>query len=214
MRPWRGNCVWQIVYPIAMYYVIYNILYTLFRYLFRESESALFCLGLASMLTIPFLYSVYKRAPVLRPAKWFERQTIVKELLYILSIIIFGIVLNIIISHTPLAEQSAQFAKANATLLSGNLVTKVYANCICIPILEEIVYRGIVCGQLQIWTNQTAAVVISAFLFGIMHFNLVQFLYGFLVGLVLSYVYTKTNKLWVVILAHSLTNLIVVIFHV
>ena len=54
-------------------------------------------------------------------------------------------------------------------------------------------------------------IIISAFCFGIMHFNVVQFLYGFLVGLAIATVYIKTRKLWVVIVAHGLTNFIVVI---
>ena len=55
------------------------------------------------------------------------------------------------------------------------------------------------------------AVIISAFLFGIMHFNVVQFLYGFLVGMAISAVYVKTSRLWVVMVAHGLTNFVVVL---
>ena len=106
---------------------------------------------------------------------------------------------------------SSGYAQANATLYAGGLLTKIFANCISIPILEELVYRGIVCGQLSLWYDEKIAVIISAFCFGIMHFNVVQFLYGFLVGLAIATVYIKTRKLWVVIVAHGLTNFIVVI---
>lgn len=214
MMRWKGNRVWQIIYPIAMYYVCYNLFYTLLRHLFRGTGSALLWLGVASLLTIPFLYSMYKKAPIVRPKKWFEKDKIGKELLYVLFIIALGIILNLIISHTSLAQQSSQFAEANKTLFSGGLYTKIFANCICIPILEEIVYRGIVCGQLKLWYSPAVAIVLSALLFGAMHFNLIQLLYAFLVGLALSYAYVKTDKLWVVILAHGLTNLAVVLFHV
>lgn len=122
-----------------------------------------------------------------------------------------GLILNFIISHTPLVAYSSGYAQANATLYAGGLLTKIFANCISIPILEELVYRGIVCGQLSLWYDEKIAVIISAFCFGIMHFNVVQFLYGFLVGLAIATVYIKTRKLWVVIVAHGLTNFIVVI---
>ena len=77
--------------------------------------------------------------------------------------------------------------------------------------MEELLYRGIVLGQLLLWMKPAAAVLISAILFGIFHFNVVQFLYAFLVGLLIGAVYVKTGRLFLCMLGHGLTNLMVLL---
>ncbi len=111
----------------------------------------------------------------MRAEKVWDKETFPRECLYILGVVALGLILNFIISHTPLVAYSSGYAQANATLYAGGLLTKIFANCISIPILEELVYRGIVCGQLSLWYDEKIAVIISAFCFGIMHFNVVQF---------------------------------------
>lgn len=206
------NRIWQIVYPLGAYYALYSVLYTVFKKIFANVASPLFWLGVASALTIPFIYGIYKQMPIIRNPHPFDKDVIMKEILYILGIVTLGVLLNVVITHTPLMEQSEGFAKANEVFQADSLLTKVFTNCICIPILEELVYRGIIAGQLLVWRGTVVAMMISSLLFGAMHFNLVQFLYAFLVGLALAYVYTKTNKLWIVIIAHGLTNFAVVMW--
>ncbi|MDD6193941.1 MAG: type II CAAX endopeptidase family protein [Lachnospiraceae bacterium] len=213
-KKFHGNRIWQIVYPLGAYYALYSVLYTVFKKVFAGVGSPLLWLGVASALTIPFIYGIYKQMPVVRSQKQFDKDTIVHESLYILGIVALGVLLNVVITHTPLMEQSAGFAQANEVFQVDSLLTKVFTNCICIPILEEIVYRGIIAGQLMVWRGPVVAIILSSLLFGAMHFNMVQFLYAFLVGLALAYVYTKTNKLWVVIAAHGLTNLAVVLWQI
>ena len=93
----------------------------------------------------------------MRAEKLWDAQTLPKECLYILGIVALGLILNFIISHTPLVAYSSGYAQANATLYAGGLLTKIFANCISIPILEELVYRGIVCGQLSLWYDEKIA---------------------------------------------------------
>ena len=52
---------------------------------------------------------------------------------------------------------------------------------------------------------------LSAFLFGIMHFNVVQFLYGFVMGLALGYIYVRYRRLWIPMVAHGLVNFVVIL---
>ena len=66
----------------------------------------------------------------------------------ILLTVAVGILLNILISNTPLADLSVGYQEANSTLFSGGLLIKIVGNALLIPMLEEVVYREIVCGQL------------------------------------------------------------------
>lgn len=212
MNKLKTNRFWQIVYPILLYYLIYNLLDIVFLMFLGDSVSKLFCLMLSALCTIPFIYKVYATLPIVRAVKWFDKETIGKELVYIGAIVAIGVLLNVIFTMTGLVEWSADYERANATLYSGTILVKILANAIVIPFLEELLYRGIICGQLNLWYGSLPAIVISAICFGIMHFNMIQFLYAMIVGLALAWAYTRTKKLWVVFVAHGLTNLVVILY--
>lgn len=74
------------------------------------------------------------------------------------------------------------------------------------PIMEEIIFRGLVLRHLQPY-GKNFAIVMSAFLFGIFHGNLVQMPYAFLVGLVMGYVAVEYNIVWAMVL-HMINNLV------
>ena len=72
---------------------------------------------------------------------------------------------------------------------------------------EEFAFRGVVLGLLRPY-GQTFAVVASAFVFGIMHGNIVQIPFAFAGGLVFGFVVVRTGSLWPGILMHFLNNLL------
>lgn len=77
------------------------------------------------------------------------------------------------------------------------------------PIFEEILFRGIILkGMLNNKMNPYWAIVISAFIFGAIHFYPWQFLGAFLLGLVLGLVYYKTKSLLLPVLMHAFNNFI------
>lgn len=75
------------------------------------------------------------------------------------------------------------------------------------PILEELVFRKILCRHL-LPLGEGYAIILSSVIFGLCHGNLFQFFYAFGVGLILSLVYVKTGKLLHTILFHFIINLI------
>ena len=210
MKKLRTNRIWQIAYPIVAYYLLYHCFHILFLMLFGKWLGTLECLALSSGVTLLVVWNIYRSLPVVKGERTRDRVLIGKEIGAIAAVVVFGILLNIIISNTPLAEISQGYREANAALFSGSFWIKVLANGILIPVLEEVVYRGIVCSQLDLWYGRKISVAASAFLFGIMHFNVVQFLYAFLMGLALGYVYTAYKKLWIPIAAHGIINIVVV----
>ncbi len=203
--------VFQILYPLALYYVVYHLIYYILRMMVGVSIGSLWCLGIAAIITIIPMYSVYKALPIVRAKSFFDRSQIGKEILGILLIVILGIALNVLLTQTGFTNDSS-FQTANATLSAGDLFTRILVTAIVIPILEEMTFRGCVCGQLFVWSNTAVAVIISAVLFGIFHSNIVQAVYGCLMGIALGIFYCKTNKLWPVVMAHGLTNLVVILY--
>lgn len=81
--------------------------------------------------------------------------------------------------------------------------------CIAIlaPITEEILCRGLILRTLMPY-GKRFAIVASAFLFGMLHGNILQIPFAFLVGLVLGYVAAEYSIAWAMVL-HMINNLVV-----
>ncbi len=79
-------------------------------------------------------------------------------------------------------------------------------------LVEEFALRGIVLGSLRRFGNMFA-VVISAILFGLMHGNLVQGIFAFILGIALGICVIMTDSLWPAIIAHFLNNLMATILN-
>lgn len=91
--------------------------------------------------------------------------------------------------------------------VSSENVAMIITTCICAPILEEILFRGIIMkGLLNKGAKPNVAIAVSAFVFGFVHFYPWQFVGAFLLGLVLGVVYYKTKSLLLPILLHAFNN--------
>ena len=78
------------------------------------------------------------------------------------------------------------------------------------PILEEIVFRQVIFGYLTKRFSTWVAALISASLFSLAHMEIEHFLLYAGIGLVFTYLYDRTKRISVPILAHILMNAFVV----
>lgn len=72
-------------------------------------------------------------------------------------------------------------------------------------LLEEMVFRGFVLQGMR-GMGDPAAILFSALLFGLMHTNMLQLPFAFLLGLVMGFLVIKTGNIWVAIVIHFLNN--------
>lgn len=77
---------------------------------------------------------------------------------------------------------------------------------VCAPVLEEILFRGLIFESCRERFGSGAAVLVSALLFGLVHGVPVQIINAFVVGLIFGYVYLRTGSLLSVILLHVVNN--------
>lgn len=87
-------------------------------------------------------------------------------------------------------------------------VTSFLQVCVIAPFIEEVLMRGFVMGGLKSTYGAGTALLVSALLFALLHFNMVQTLSAFVCGVVLGIVYLKTDAIFCCILAHCGYNLI------
>ncbi|MBO4688435.1 MAG: CPBP family intramembrane metalloprotease [Clostridiales bacterium] len=92
------------------------------------------------------------------------------------------------------------------TASQADLYMYVFALCILIPILEEIIFRGCVMEGMLELGHPYVAIVLSALYFGLMHGQIIQICYAFLSGIVLGIIYYSTKNIVMTILAHSVFN--------
>ena len=71
---------------------------------------------------------------------------------------------------------------------------------------EEIVFRGVVYGGYRRGGNKFWAVILSGFMFGIMHMNLNQALYAFAIGILLALLLEATDCIVTTMLFHFIYN--------
>ena len=74
------------------------------------------------------------------------------------------------------------------------------------PLAEELVFRGIFYRLLRKYLPVMAAVFVSALMFGIFHGNLVQMVYGTIMGIIMALLYEKYQTLIAPVLFHSAAN--------
>jgi membrane protease YdiL (CAAX protease family) len=79
------------------------------------------------------------------------------------------------------------------------------------PVIEELIFRGLILHGLRKNYTTTTAVVVSAILFSLFHLNPWQMPATFVLGLLLGWLMMRTNSIFLAILGHSLNNLIVLL---
>lgn len=206
----RFNRAWQILYPLAVYFFLYNIISAVISPYLADTIGQLGCLLISGMVTIIPIFLIYQKLPIVKPEKLISKDTIVSEIIYCILVIAFAIALNVLLTRSGIVTRSEGFAETQQELTDGIFPIKILCNCIVIPVLEELLYRGIIAGQLKLWYGSVVSTILSALFFGMFHFNIVQFLYAFIVGIALGLVYNKTQKLHLCMLIHGIINLIVV----
>lgn len=74
------------------------------------------------------------------------------------------------------------------------------------PMVEEMVFRGVIYNRIQKFFGVFKAVVFSALLFGLFHGNLLQFLYGTAMGIVMAVCYECAGCFAAPVLVHISAN--------
>lgn len=124
--------------------------------------------------------------------------------------LLFAITANLglsrLISLIPKGESMKQYEETSSFLMSGSLGIQLLTIAILVPVVEEVIYRGLVYGRVLRYLMPMHAMLFSAGVFAIFHFNLVQGIYAFILGVSLAYVYNKYQNLTYCILMHGVAN--------
>ena len=151
----------------------------------------------------------------LNPSKPFEnRQKWYIFLFWALTGGLCAAVLTWVFNRTGLVNAPSYQEAAKGLLgASSHISVLVLMYCLMTPVAEEIIFRFLIYGYIFKKTGSgILSVVATALLFGLYHLNPVQMLYGFLMGLVITYGYHHRRNLLIPILAHSAANAVALMF--
>lgn len=117
---------------------------------------------------------------------------------------------NIVVSMLQTRFQNVfPFVQPEIELPNGYLgfLISVLSVAVAPALIEEFLFRGVIMGSLLKF-GKPLAIFTSAFLFGLVHGNLIQIPFAFMVGLVLGAMVVETDSIWTGIIIHFLNNFI------
>lgn len=119
--------------------------------------------------------------------------------------------MNGILTLLELYKYSPTFQEISAIQFDIPIWLGILSYGILAPLGEEVVFRGVIYGQLRKFGNVPLAVLLSGLIFGLFHGNLVQFVYAAVIGILLAIVYELYGTILAPMIFHGIANLFVYI---
>lgn len=89
----------------------------------------------------------------------------------------------------------------------GEYIGMLIGSCCVAGFAEELLFRGVIQSGFKKWGIKVA-VGFSALIFMIMHGSVLQTVHQFIIGVVIGYIFYKTNNLWIGVIIHFFNNFI------
>ena len=122
------------------------------------------------------------------------------------------VVFNHLLMYSGLYDLlSSSFEPVADLLYSGSLLMEIIAVGILTPVVEELIFRGLIYRRLRWALEAKWAAVVSALIFAVFHGNLLQGIYAFAIGLLLAFVCERYHHIMAPICIHVGANVISVL---
>ena len=215
--------VWDCIYPVATYLLITSLVFLLPTFLGKadtlppvlDFNNAIIINSIAAIILI-FIWvgiiCISKTSEKKEPIKMAALvSTELKDYIFIAWLAIsLGTCLSIAVSIFGISAEDEAFKQVSELIESQPFWFKIASVGIIIPIQEELMYRGLIYKNIEQRYNHIKAAVISSTVFAVMHMNLSQGIYAFLMGFVLAFIYQKTKNIYACITFHCSANIFAV----
>lgn len=193
--------------PLFIAYILMTIAPDLTKNML-SSMNAIYLLSYGSMylIALPLSYLIVKNEKPLPAAESIKYTPL--QLLQI-SVTTLGISygLNYFTSilQTLFPFLQDNYESAMDTMYDSSMLLTFFFVVVMAPIMEEIVFRGIILSRLRGFGDKFAVVACGIF-FGLWHCMFTQFFYAAAIGMVLAYVTLRTGNLKLAMFLHFLNN--------
>lgn len=120
-----------------------------------------------------------------------------------------SITLNLLAQFGQVALYSDSFREVVKTQYAVSIGVGLVIYGVVSPLVEEMVFRGVVYHKCRRYLGIVPGIVLSSLLFGILHGNLVQGIYAFVMGVLITACYELYQSFCVPVLFHAGANIAV-----
>lgn len=164
---------------------------------------------LVSLITILIFWNIYQRERESEKVNCRKKNRLTGK--DILAIVICGICvcisLNSLIMRSGIAQYSEAYRTTSQSIYGASVFMQFIGVAFLAPIAEELVYRGMLYQRMRKMLPVWMSVIGSAIIFGVNHGNIVQFIFAFITGAVMAYLYEIYHTLKASVLFHITLNL-------
>ena len=167
--------------------------------------------GVAAFVTIPVMLVLFHKDRVRERMTGFipnKKAPLWKYAAGLLMALAMSLGLNNLIIIGNLSDISDSYQATMEAFYASSLPVQIIVLGILMPMSEELVFRGLLFKRLRERGTYLQSALYSALVFGFMHMNLVQMMYGFVLGMMLAYFYEKYGSVKAPIAAHIAMNLL------
>ena len=119
---------------------------------------------------------------------------------------VVGLLINLMSSLPFYDGMMQKHEEVTGGLMNNNIILTFICVAVLVPITEEIVMRGLVYKKMKECSPRMFAIIFQAAVFGLIHGNLLQFLYATFLGIILASIYDWCGTLLAPILLHMSFN--------
>lgn len=176
-------------------------------------EHAMLFSALSGLLTIAAVLLIYLiRRKKLGDALWLRRVEGPGLMSGVALAPALYLIITLVMSALP-EEWLESYGEASSSIGTGGLIG-VAATVLVAPVVEELIFRGLMMTRLSQAVPGWLAAVLSAAIFGVCHGHPVWFAYTFVIGLLFGLIDLRLGSIWPSILAHMAFNAIGQVFSI
>lgn len=197
---------WPLIYFLFQFILIFLLSYYYVSNgndvnLFNDylSTKQIYIALIVAIIFIPLLINDYKK---------YEKQTNTKINYFYL--IILGVILSLM--YNVFAYYLNFSLKTSLFDNNSNVAVTLLSTGILGPIIEELMFRGIIYNELKSKYSNMKSILITTIFFAIIHINIIQILYALIIGFILIFVYEKYNNIKAPIILHMASNITTTLF--
>jgi len=120
-----------------------------------------------------------------------------------------GAVNSIVIWLMPMSAEDQSMLES---MMSTSVLSTLFG-CVAAPVLEEMLFRGIILRSFLRQYSRTKAILWSSVIFAVAHLNVYQLATAIVLGIVAGWLYERCRSLWPGILLHATYNSFVTLIY-
>ena len=165
------------------------------------NDKSLLIIFLTSLIFIPILYKVFKR---------YKTNNNFKLKNFIIPVVM-GITISLVYNIIAYYLNGSFHFTNNYELSNIPIIVQIICSGLCGPILEELVFRGIVYNKLKTFNKKRVAIILTSVIFALFHTDILNIIYAFIVSFVLIYLYERYKTLKAPVLTHIFLNTTIIL---